>query len=260
MSKLVWSNLNARYESGLDRGVFYPEEGPGVAWNGLVSVDDSFVGGEIEPLYLDGVLFHHMPSSRNYQATITAFSAPDEFAPSNGEIAIRDGFILTRQPRKRFGFSYRVMVGDDLGYKIHLVYNALATPTTRGYKTRSNSPSPSNPVWQIDAVPVESEAPRPTAHFVLDSTKIDEDQMEAIEGLLYGEKTRSPYLPSIKQITAIITNWDPKIVVPDYVAGLSPLVSGMGDVVESDVDGIYISLPNGRLAETSVRGLYQLTE
>ena len=258
--RLVWSSKKPTFRSGVDRGVLYPLEGPGVAWNGLVSVEDAHVGGEFEPLYSDGIRYLNLPSGRNYQATLSAYSTPEEFAPCNGDINVMKGLILTRQPRQQFGLSYRTLVGESLGYQIHLVYNALATPTGRSTTTKTETPTPNIPTWTIDAVPVESYAPRPTAHYILDSTKIGKDQMEAIEGLLYGTAFRNAYLPSIKQITAIATQWDPQIINPIYTTGISPLVDGMGDVQEVDVDGVYILLPNGRLAETEVKGLYQLTE
>lgn len=258
--RISWSSLNPRYHHGVDRGVLYPLEGPGVAWNGLVSVEDNHVGGEFEPIYMDGIKRLNLPSGRNYQANLSAYSTPEEFAPCNGEVAILDGFILTRQPRQRFGFSYRTMIGGDLGYQIHLVYNALATPTGRSYATKTDSPSPNVPTWVIDAVPIASSAPRPTSHYILDSTEIGVDEMETIEGLLYGTESRSAYLPGIGEIAAIATNWDPQLINPVYSTGISNLVDGMGDVQEVDVDGVYISLPNGRLTETAVKGLYQLTE
>lgn len=261
--RLTWSNKRPPFEIGIDRGVLYPEEGPGVAWNGLLSVDDSYVGGEIEPLYVDGVLYHNLPSGRNYQANLVAYSAPDEFGPCMGEIEAAEGVILTRQPRQRFGLSYRTLVGDGLGYKIHLVYNALATPDSRSHVSLNGSPSPDNLSWVIDAVPVESNeyAPRPTAHYILDSTEIGKDQLAAVEGLLYGTVFGRPRLPPIRQIIAITTNWDPKIIVPDYVYGESTLIDGLGDVQEIDVEGVYIPLPDSRLYETGLGpGLYRLME
>lgn len=257
--RISWSPVNPHYHHGVDQGVLYPLDGPGVAWNGLVSVEDAHVGGEFEPVYMDGIKRLNLPSGRNYQATLSAYSTPEEFGPCNGEINVMKGLILTRQPRQHFGFSYRTMVGDS-GYQIHLVYNALATPTGRSYTTKTDAPSPSIPTWTIDALPISSKAPRPTAHYILDSTEIGEDQMAVIESLLYGADDRNAYLPSIGQIAAIATNWDPQVIEPNNISGLHSLSDGMGDVQETDVYGVYISIPTGRLTETEVKGLFQLTE
>lgn len=258
--RLTWTNKKAQYLHGVHRGVYYPEKGPGVVWNGLISVEEAHVGGDLESLYVDGLKVRNLPSGRNFQASVTAFSTPEGFEASNGDISVLPGLTLTRQMRSRFGMSYRVELGDGLGYKIHLVYNALATPTSRGYRTTNETPSPNNLAWTIDAVPVESYAPRPTAHFILDSTEIDKDPLAAVESLLYGTDTRDPYLPPINQIASIINEWDPQIIIPDTISGVYDLVSGMGDLQEIDVDGVYILLPKGRMQESLIRGLYTVTE
>ena len=142
MSRLVWGQANQKqHESGVDRGVFYPIDGPGVVWNGLISVDESFSGGELSSYHFDGIKYLDKATPRSYQATITAFSAPKEFASALGERAIIPGFILTRQPRVRFGLAYRTMINEK-DYKLHLVYNALASSNGRSYSSLSATPSP----------------------------------------------------------------------------------------------------------------------
>lgn len=258
--RISWSPNRPKYHHGIDRGVLYPPTGSGVAWNGLVTVEENYVGGEFEPIHMDGIKRLNLPSGRNYQASLGAYSAPREFEPCNGNEVIREGLIVTRQHPKPFGMSYRSMLGEDLGYQLHLIYQAIATPTGRSYNTKNNETTPSLFTWTIDAVPVSSSAQSPTAHYILDSTEIGSEQMVVVESLLYGTSTQPAYLPSINSIVAIITEWDPKIIEEDYITGVSNLSSGLGDVQEVDVDGIYISLPKGRLIQTDVKGLYTITE
>lgn len=258
-SRLVWSG-KPKYETGLDRGVFYSENGRGFVWNGLISVDDAHVGGEVESLYRDGIKYLDLQSGKNYQATLSAYSYPEEFAECNGDSQPVRGLVLTRQPRKRFGFSYRTLLGAGLGYRIHLVYNALATPTGRGHTTLNEQPTPDIRTWQIDATPLLLKQSNPTAHFFIDSTDVSKEQLETIESILYGTDTRYPYLPTPGQLAKLTTDWDPMIIQDDPDTGLSPLVAGTGDLIESDILGLYISLPSGRLYESAIRGLYTLTE
>lgn len=255
-----WSSDIKKYETGLSHGVLYPQNGSGVAWPGLMSVADSHEGGDFEPLYLDGIKYLDLQSNSTYKTSITTFSMPDEFGPCNGEKILDNGIIITRQARERFGFSYRTEVGDGLGYQIHLVYNAIATPANRSYSTVNGSPSPSNSSWQIDAIPIDGPAPKPTAHYILDSIKVGEHPMAMVESLLYGTEERSPYLPDIHELVTLVSSWSPKIIQKNYETGFSILTTGMGDVAVSDTDGLYILIPSGRVYETSTVGLFALME
>lgn len=257
--RLVWSNVNPKTSQGVDRGVLYPSNGRGVAWNGLTNVSSQSLGGELDPVYLDGVKTQSLQSSKNFQGTISAYSAPDEFAPCEGLVALRPGFLVTHQPRERFGFSYRTLIGEN-HYKIHLVYNATANPGDKSYVTISESPVPSIFTWTIETVPVQVPGIAPTAHFVIDSSKIDPERLEAIESLLYGTETRPAYLPSMMQIVSMVNNWNPRLIIPDYDNGLFGLVEGTGDLIEGDVPGLYLTLPDARLVVSSVDGLYNLME
>lgn len=203
MTRLVWDQItDRRYENGIDRGVLYPSSGLGVVWNGLTSVDESFVGGEHTPLHFDGIKYLDIVAAKDFQATVKAFSAPSEFAPCVGELSPKPGFILTRQARERFNFSYRSMVSGD-GYKIHIVYNALATQTSRGYSSISDSVSPTQFEWKVDAVPPVTGTHRPSAHFVVDSTNTDPIALALLETYLYGTTLTDAYLPSAEDLIAL---------------------------------------------------------
>lgn len=207
MTKLVWNqNVNRRYETGLDRGVLYPSQGNSVSWNGLISVEETVVGAERESYYFDGVKFLDFVATKNFKATISAFSSPPEFGPCLGEVAVKPGFFLTRQPKIRFGLSYRTKIDDSYGYKIHLVYNASAIPTGRSYKTMTNSTELTALSWDIESVPVSGLRCKPTSHFIVDSTKAKSTSLATLESQLYGTATAAPYLPTPDSLVTLFNS------------------------------------------------------
>jgi hypothetical protein len=200
MTALVWDKVDERtYESGISKGVIYPDGGsgatPGIAWAGLISVAEQAVGGEVTPFYIDGINHVNVASAKDFQASVTAFSYPPEFESCLGNYPIVPGFLLGNQPKKRFNFAYRTEVSD--GYKLHLVYNVLATPTTRSYATLGESVSPSQLVWTFDATPPSAPVPnrRPSAYYVVDSRICAPDVLVAFESLLYGTDSFDPSFP-----------------------------------------------------------------
>lgn len=258
MTKLTWNQGSAVYETGIDRGVLYPSNGPGVVWNGLINVEESMIGGENTSFQFDGIKYLDVVSPRNYQATISAFSAPEEFSNCVGEKSVIPGFVLTRQPRTRFGFSYRTLMGTDLGYKIHIVYNATATQISKSHQTLSDSQSIDTRSWKIDAVPPAHSQYRPSAHFTIDSMKIDPGALSTIETFLYGTDTIIPALPSIEEMLDLLVWWYPLYITPQDITGLSQLSPGMGDLYKTRVDGINRALPTTRLRPSLISGLYRM--
>lgn len=194
MTKLVWGALPRKFERGVSRGVLYPPTGPGVAWNGLTSVKDQVVGGEAEEFFLDGNKYFGSRKLTNFKATLEAISTPLEFDPCDGYLSVKAGFLLTRQPRQSFGLCYRTEIGEGTGYKLHLVYNATAIPESRSFNSFSSDFDVSKKSWVINAVPPAMTGRRPTAHFVLDSTKVSASVMTSIQQALYGTASANPYL------------------------------------------------------------------
>lgn len=259
MTRLVWNlEEQRRYEAGVDRGVLYPPDAPGVVWNGLVTVDESVLGGETQPLHYDGIKYLDYVGPKNYQATLTAFSAPEEFQPFVGRRPLVPGFLLTRQARQRFGLSYRTLIEDNRGYKLHLVYNALASPTSRSHSTLSQAQQVNTMSWKIDAVPPRSNTHRPSAHYIFDSTKIDPIALAIIEAYLYGTDNAEPRLPIFEELIDIIVVGELMLIVPDSIGGLADLVPGDGDLYRTSREGVLRRLPTTRLLESSVDGLYTL--
>lgn len=215
MSKLTWSATGKRYyEAGVDRGVLYVGDLPGVSWTGLTSVSESPTGGEAKPYYLDGIKYLNVSSSEEFEATIEAFSSPPEFGPCDGVVSIQNGLFVTQQLRKSFGLSYRTRVGNDTdgldhGYKIHLLYNALAAPSERNYNTLSDSVNLSTFSWKITTLPPSLTGYKPTAHLVIDSRKTPAGLMASVEDILYGSALGEARLPTTQELADMFKSEGP---------------------------------------------------
>ena len=213
--KLTWDKTGERfYETGTDRGVLYlrNNEGvynKGVAWNGLTAVTESPSGAEANPLYADNIKYLNLVSKEEFGATIEAYTYPDEFAACDGSAEIATGITIGQQKRSTFGFAYRTRLGndidgDDYGYKIHLVYGALATPSEKSYTSVNESPEAITFSWEITTTPVEVTGFKPTAHLEIDSTKVDAEKLAALEALLYGTESEEASLPLPDEIVALV--------------------------------------------------------
>lgn len=208
MARIEWGSTGKRlYEAGLDRGVLYVGSLPGVPWNGLTSVNVSSAGGEAVPYYLDGVKYLNVSSPEEFQATITAYTYPDEFLVCDGSALIRPGLRATQQKRKPFGFAYRTMIGSDLsadhGYKIHLVYNALAAPSARDHRTLNDSSDPGDFSWNITGRPPVMAGYTPTIHVEIDSRTTNAETLPLIEDILYGTNIHDARLPDFDELVGV---------------------------------------------------------
>lgn len=215
MTALVWDQPGEKfYETGIDRGVYYPTDGDGVAWNGLVSVRESVSGGDVTPYYIDGVKHLNVVENDDFEATLTAFAAPKEFIEGDGMRVLHVGFYASNQPRSSFGMSYRTLVGNDLdgsshSYKLHLIYNAVAAPVEKTYATLSAQNSAPTFDWSISAVSVVGHGFKPTSHFELYSDEVYPEALTVIEDILYGASA-PPRLPTIDEILSyILADYDP---------------------------------------------------
>lgn len=215
MAKLVWDAVGERlYETGVDRGVIYPigTEGTypkGAAWNGLTAVTDSPSGAEATPLYANNGKYLNLLSAEEFAFTIEAYMYPDEFAECNGEASLATGVAITQQKRKLFGMSYRSLVGndvdgDDHGYKLHLVYGAMAAPSEMAHNTVNDSPEATTMSWECSTTPVVVNGFKPTAHLVIDSTKATPEKLAALEKILYGDTDTEARLPLPSEVAELM--------------------------------------------------------
>lgn len=220
MTKLIWGDIGQRfYEAGADRGVLYIGVSDGVPWNGLISVKESPSGGDPTPYYFDGQKYLNVATSEEFEATIMAFSSPVEFDSCDGTGSIYAGLSVTQQPRKHFGLSYRSKIGNDTdgldhGYKLHLVYNALAAPSDYDFSTISDSANPINLSWKITTVPAVISKFKPSAHFILDSRTTDPELMAQLEDMLYGSTSSNSRLPTAQELVDLYSLYGPLIITP----------------------------------------------
>ena len=215
MPKLQWDQTGQRlYETGVNKGVLYPQDASGVypkgvAWNGLTAVTESPSGAEASPLYADNIKYLNLMSAEEFGATIEAYMYPDEFGACNGEASLTEGVSIGQQKRSAFGLSYQTLVGNDVdsnehGYKIHLIYGALAAPSEKAYATVNDSPEAITFSWEVTTTPVEVSGFKPTATLVIDSTKVEKEKMTAIEKVLYGDGDTEARLPLPDEVLSII--------------------------------------------------------
>lgn len=209
MSKLIWDNTGERtYETGVNQGVLYPQgDGgtypTGVAWNGLTAVTESPSGAEPTPLYADNIKYLNLISNEEFGATIEAYTYPDEFAQCDGSAEISTGVMIGQQSRKAFGLAYKTTIGNDTdgidyGYKLHIIYGAMASPSEKGYATINDSPEAITFSWELTTTPVPISGFKPTASITIDSTKTAADKLKALEDILFGaDATTDPVAEAI---------------------------------------------------------------
>jgi hypothetical protein len=217
MVALTWDQVGERtYETGVDHGVLYLQNATtgaydtGVSWNGLTAVTESPSGAEATPQYADNIKYLNLVSAEEFGATVEAFTYPDEFAQCDGTATPSPGVAVGQQGRKPFGLSYRTRLGNDVdgtdfGFKIHLIYGALAAPSERAYATVNDSPEAITFSWEVSTTPVDAgETLKPTAQITIDSTKVDPDALEDLLDILYGRVALAePRLPLPVEVFAL---------------------------------------------------------
>lgn len=217
MATLTWDESGKRfYETGVDHGVLYVLDAfggytGGVAWNGLTAVTESPTGAEATPMYADNVKYLNLISNEEFGATIEAYTYPDEFAQCDGTATPSEGVSIGQQSRKTFGFAYRTKLGNDLdgsdyGYKLHLVYGALAAPSEKAYATVNDTPEAITFSWSITTTAVDVPDHKPTATLTIDSTKVDADALADLEAILYGTVGVDAALPLPGDVIALFTS------------------------------------------------------
>lgn len=197
---LSWDDTGDRlYETGVDHGVLYliDQNGAystGIAWNGLSTVTETPSGAEASNIYADNIKYLELRSLEEFGGTIEAYTYPDEFAECDGSVALVSGLYAGQQPRKPFGFSFRSKIGNDVdkeehGYKLHLIYGCMASPSERSYATINDSPEAITFSWEFTTTPVNLAGHKPVSCLTIDSTKVDSTKLKNLENKLYGVTT-----------------------------------------------------------------------
>lgn len=231
MSKLIWDKTGEKlYETGVKQGVLYPvgEGGTypkGYAWNGLTAVTESPSGAEATALYADDIKYLNLYSAEEFGATVECYTYPDEFGKCNGEAELAQGVSIGQQSRKSFGMSYKTTLGNDIdgdkhGYKLHIIYGAMASPSEKGYSTINDSPEAITFSYELTTTPVSvSGGFKPTASLVIDSTKINAEKLAKLEEILYGKD------PTTEGGSDGV---DPRLPLPDEIATIVGTVQTAG--------------------------------
>lgn len=204
---LSWDDTGDRlYETGVDHGVLYLVDSngaysTGVAWNGLTTVTETPSGAEATNIYADNIKYLELRSLEEFGGTIEAYTYPDEFAECDGSAVLTTGVYAGQQPRKPFGFSFRSVLGNDVdkdshGYKLHLIYGAMCSPSERSYATINDSPEAITFSWEFTTTPVALADHKPVACLTIDSTKVDSTKLKNLENKLYGVSTTTGENPT----------------------------------------------------------------
>lgn len=213
--KLVWDNVGERfYETGVKNCALYLQSTngsypKGVAWNGISAINESPSGAESSPIYADDTKYLNLISNEELSASIEAYTYPDEFAECDGSAEIATGITIGQQPRKAFGLAYKTTLGNDIvgneyGYKLHLLYGCKAAPSEKAYSTINDSPEAITFSWEISTTPVNVKGFKPTSNLTIDSSKVDPEKLAALEAILFGSESAEARLPLPDEIITLV--------------------------------------------------------
>lgn len=217
MSTITWGNQNPRLEHGVSAGVLYVGSSKGVAWNGIIGITISPSGGTPIGSYIDGVKYQNHPTGEELSGTIAAMFSPEEFDPCDGYDDFSEGVITPYGRREEFGLCFRSNL--DEGYRLHLVYNATATPATRTARTLTPSPNVDALAWSFTTRAEPLDGYSPVSYIIVDSTRVDPNRLEVLEDLLYGSDLYDPRLPSPEEIVRIFVGEDALFMIIDHGDG-----------------------------------------
>lgn len=218
--KLVWDTVgNREYTTGIEKVALFVQKSngdydKGVAWFGVTGITEKPTGAEVSKFYADNQKYLNITSIEEFEATIEAYTSPEEFDVCDGTVEIATGVTVAQQTRRPFGLAYVSRIGNDTeldahGYEIHLVYGAVAQPSEVAHKTINESVEVDPLSWEIKTTPVAVTGFKPTSHVVINSLKADAAKLAAFEKILYGD-----------------TDTDPRLPLPDEVATLVEKVGG----------------------------------
>lgn len=212
--KIVWDNVGEKkFEAGVKKGVLYIQSENvytnGVPWNGLTGITEKPTGAEVTKLYANDSVYGSLQASEDFEATIEAYTYPEEFEACDGSKEMAPGVYIAQQERQPFGLSYVTTVANDTegllyGYKIHMVYGALAKPSEKAHSTINENPEATTMSWDVATTPVPVEGFKPTSHLVIDSTKVNADKLAALEKILYGDDNTEPRLPLPAEVAELL--------------------------------------------------------
>lgn len=215
MAKLQWLEEGKRfYENGVSNGVLFvldPETNKyreGVAWNGLVSVKQTPEGGEANDKFADNIKYVSLYTNETFKASIEAYTYPNEFEECDGYKSLANGLLIGQQTRSSFALAYLTNIGNDVnenvGQKLHIIYNAKAAPSERSYETINDSPELITFSWELSTIPVLVDGYKSTSYVELDSTKMSKDKWTALLDKIHGSASAGATLPTIAELKTLV--------------------------------------------------------
>lgn len=215
MSKMIWDQAGERiYETGVEQCALFVRDSSGkyskgVAWNGVSNITESPSGAEPTKLYANDGTYVTMMSAEELGGSIEAYTYPDEFAQCDGSVALTEGVYIGQQTRSTFGLAYKSLIGNDVvgtdyGYKLHLVYGCLASPSEKAHATVNDSPEAGTMSWEYATTPVAVAGRKPTASVTIDSTKVNKEKLAALEAIIYGSDDVEARLPLPDEIATLM--------------------------------------------------------
>lgn len=214
MPVLEWDKVTERsYQSGIDRGVLYLQDGTSAVWNGLISVEET-PELEVKSFYMDGMKYLVTAIPGDFSGKLKAFTYPEIFDKVNGIGSSSPGLFLYDQPPASFNLSYRTMVGEG-NYKIHLLYNLIANADAYTFETFGKEVSPIEFSWALTATPQKVGNYRPTAHIAIDIADVPQSVLQSLENILYGTETTRPRFPLISEVAMLLGGYVGLLIVID---------------------------------------------
>lgn len=231
MAKMTWDQDGERYfEAGIKDVALYlaatkndvklenSDYLVGVNFNGVTKVGESPEGADETELWADDIKYGSFRAAEKFGGSIEAYQYPPEFGQCNGERKIGK-MTITQQSRRAFGLVYKSTIGDDVegfdrGYKLHLVYKATCSPSSRDHETINDSPDAETLSWDFETTPtavgtIAGVEYKPTSHIILDSRDFENDvnggALKIIEDAVYGTNATDPYLPTPQAVYALLT-------------------------------------------------------
>lgn len=206
MSKMLWDQITEkRWEAGVEQVALFPiaagAYGAGVPWNGVTAFNVTPSGGEVTPLYANNKKYGSVEAAVDVGGTIEAFTYPDEWMSCLG-YKEANGVFVDQQVRQHFGLVGKTLIGNDsegkkYGYKLHILYDGLATPGEDSNATINESVEAKTFSWEYTTTPVDValDGYDATSHLTIDSTKTDAAKLKALEDIIYGSEEAEPRLP-----------------------------------------------------------------
>lgn len=214
MSKMVWDQTGERrYETGIEQVALYKQVSgaypAGVAWNGVTALNLTPSGAEPTPLYANNRKYLTLMSVEELGGTIEAFMYPDEWAECDGSAMAAPGVYIGQQARKTFGLVGKTLIGNDTemnkyGYKLHIIYGGLASPSEQSNATVNDSPEAKTMSWEFTTTPVSVTGYESTSYICIDSTTVDAEKLKALEAVLYGDENTEPRLPLPDEVLQLV--------------------------------------------------------